>query len=129
MRKLFLPLALLLLAGCGEPRFFEAANYVIQVDSIGAPNEIASNQPLTLRFYGTVGPNACFSFRNFETHREPNLLQVVVVGRYESTGRCGPGEVLLGGEPLQVSPPFVHPLVVSVQQPAGAPLTREIAVR
>lgn len=129
MRKLWPSLAVLLLAACGEGVFRESAEYLIEVDSIVVPEVVASNQPFTILFYGTVGPNDCFSFNRFRTQQQAQRLDVMVIGRYTSTGRCGPATPALTGEPLEVAPPFEDPFTIAILQPGGGSLTREVAVR
>lgn len=129
MRKLFLPLMLLLPSACGESNFYQSVNYPIYVDSITVPEVVSSNQTLTVNFFGHVGPNDCFSFLSFETEKTTAQIEVVVLGRYYSTGRCQGGDVYLAGESLDVGPPFSDPFTVTVVQPGGERLTRTVTVQ
>lgn len=129
MRKLLLPLALLLVTACGESTFQQTLDYVVLVDSIQMPEVLSSNQPFTVRFFGEVGPNQCFVFNGFNAQKDATQIDVLVLGRYASTGQCPQTEVLLDGEPLEVQPPFEDPFAVRVFQPTGDSLVVRVPVR
>lgn len=129
MRKLFLFLSFVVLAGCADSRFLHTAEFAVWVDSISVPQEISSSDPLTVRFHGMIGPNQCYSFDRFLTNKEPDRLDVAAFGRYEASGRCEPIEVFLSGRELVVSPPFVDPFTIMVYQPTGDSLRYELRVR
>ncbi|MBA2243555.1 MAG: hypothetical protein H0W11_01240 [Gemmatimonadetes bacterium] len=129
MRKLFLPLALLLVTACGESKFHQSVDYAIFVDSIQVPAVVSSNQPFTIRFFGEVGPDQCWNFNGFNSQKDARRLDILVLGRYVSTERCPQIEVKLDGEPFDVQPPFEDPFTVRVTQPNGDSLVVTIPVR
>lgn len=128
MRTLCLPLAILLVAACGESKFHQSLDYAIFVDSVQVPEAVASNQPFTVRFFGEIGPDQCFNFNGFNTQKDPSRIDVVVLGRFLSTGQCVQGAVHLDGEPLEVQPPFENPFTVRILQPGGDSLVVRVPV-
>lgn len=103
---------------------------VAEVDSVDAPDKIASSDTLTVQFYGTVGPNGCYSFDRFDVERSGSRLIVtpVVEHRRGEDIACTMAIV-----PLDVTytaePPFdVGTLTIEVPQPEDSNVTTAVEV-
>lgn len=57
--------------------------HVAVVDSIDVPDRIAPSDTLSIRLFGTVGPNGCYSLDRIEEDRSEGQLTVTPVVRYE----------------------------------------------
>jgi hypothetical protein len=103
---------------------------IAEVDRIDAPEQIAATDTLTVQFYGTVGPNGCYSFNRFETERSGSQLTVTPRVQYrggEDT-MCTMAIVPLE-ETYRAEPPFESgPLTIKVPQPDGADVTATVEV-
>jgi len=96
---------------------------VAAVDSIDAPDRIASSDTLRVRFYGTVGPNGCYAFDGFETERNGRGLTITPVVQYRGMA------IVPLDETYRAAPPFEEgPLTVTVPQPDGVDVTTTVTV-
>lgn len=57
--------------------------HVAEVDSIDVPERIAPTDTLSVRLFGTVGPNGCYSLDRIKEDRSDGQLTVTPVVRYE----------------------------------------------
>ena len=82
-------------------------DYLIQIDSIVFADTISLSDTLSVKFYGVVGPNSCYSFNKFEKVElggsDPaNSLKLKVMGKHEDTGNCGDQIVYLDGAEILI---------------------------
>lgn len=121
-------------AGCstvgGSDSNGEVDTLVADVDSIGVPDQISSSDTLSVRLYGTVGPNGCYSFDRFDVGRSPGRLAVTPVVRHR-TGNdilCTMAVVPLD-ETYTAYPPFSEGTwTVTVPQPEEEDVTSVVEV-
>lgn len=103
----------------------EVDEFVIQVDSVQAPGAVSGGAPFEVRFYGFVGPDGCYSFKDFRVSRTQNAADVTVIGQHHQRSgiACADALVFLDGRPLTIEPPVSDPFTLRVRQPNGTVLT------
>lgn len=114
-------------AGCGIFGSSSEQHFTIKVDSIVAPASITPQGPLTVRFFGLIGPNSCYGLEEVRSGRSPSMLTVEFRGR-SVHGVCPQEPVPLDYE-LSLPPPFSDPFVISVVQPSGPALEKSVRVQ
>ncbi len=103
---------------------------IAEVDSLEYPAEIASTDTLTVGFYGTVGPNGCYSFHRFDVDRAPGQLTITPVVRHTTADNvsCTMAIVPLN-HTLTVAPPFPDGILeIEVPQPEGDDVRATVTV-
>lgn len=130
----FLFIAALLLAGCNfnDGGFEQSSNYVVEVESIQAPDTVASDQAFDIRLLGEVGPDGCHSLADIATAPAADSIGIQVIGLQEvsSDQECTQQTVPLD-ETVQVDPDPSHedPFIIHIVQPQGVePLTDTVHV-
>ena len=121
--------ALSILGACQNNIFgVRGQTFVIQVDSISGPTAVSGNAAFSLGFWGTIGPNGCYSFKEFKTTRSGSTLDITLYGRsIDGAGYACPQSVArLSGVEYTVSPPVTDPFTVVVHQADNTVLTRVI---
>jgi hypothetical protein len=117
---------ILVLASCGifGP---SQASFLIRVDSIGAPNAITASESLTAHFYGTIGPDGCWSLADVDRHATSATLDVTFHGEHQvrSGNDCTSAPVALNHAEA-VAPPLGTPFTITVHQPDGSLLRRVV---
>ena len=83
-------------------------DYLIQIDSIVFADTISLSDTLSVKFYGVVGPNNCYSFNKFERvdlgQNDPaNSMKIKVWGKQEDTGNCNDQPVYLDGAKILIN--------------------------
>lgn len=108
----------------------QVASLVAEVDSIDTPNEIASSDTLTVQFYGTVGPNGCYSFERFDVERSASRLIVTpVVERVTGEDVVCTMAIVPLDVTYTAAPPFEEgTLTVEVPQTDGSEVTATVEV-
>ena len=71
---LFIPLLILLIGACENKADYKS--FLVKVDSVQVPTAITSNTPFEIKFYGTISPNGCSSFTNFDVKEESNNIVI-----------------------------------------------------
>jgi hypothetical protein len=118
--------ALVAFAGCGvlSP---DRREFVIRIDSIGGPSAVSRSTSFQQSFYGFVGSDGCYRFKEFRVTRGATGADITVVGEHlTGGGACTQAVVFLRGEPLTIDQPISDPFTLRVHQPDGAVLTRVI---
>jgi hypothetical protein len=105
----------------------EPREFVIHIDSIGAPRAVSGGGAFQLFFFGPVGPNACYRFKTFWMTRTSSGADITTIGE-SVTGTCAQLPGYLTGEPITIAPPVSDPFTVRVHQPNGSVLARIIRV-
>jgi len=113
------------LSGCGllGP---ERHDFVVQVDSIGGPSIVSSSSSSEQLFYGSLGPDGCYQFKEFRVTRVPNGADILVIGVHTTGQDCTQAPVSLQGQPLTIEPPTNTPFIVRVHQRDGTILTKAL---
>ncbi len=112
--------------GCGLVDS-DTDTFVIRVDSVSAPAAIAPADTITVRFFGSIGPNGCYSLVDAPTTRTPALLEVRFNGK-RVDALCIQTPIFLD-HTQRLVPPFVDPFTIRVLQPDGATLEHIVRVQ
>ena len=112
------------LAGC-DAFAPERRTFVIHIDSIAAPEIVPGAAAFQILFYGPLGPNTCYTFKEFLVTRGAAAADITVLGE-SVDGVCPQMPVALDGEPLTIAAPATGLLTVRIHQPNGTVLTRVI---
>jgi hypothetical protein len=96
---------LFLTGGCklsnSNPSYTE---FAIQVDSIQHQDTIAFGKMLNIKFYGTIGPSACYSFSRFSGGVYDKQIDIAVLGKYKNgQNACASVMQYLNGDSLDVN--------------------------
>lgn len=114
------------LAGCGVtgPSTDE---FIIRIDEIVVPPTAPADQPLTVHFTGPIGPDGCWSLAMVEKQVTSAGLEITFHGQHlTGTGTvCTQSPVALDHDEV-VPPPRDTPFTITVHQPDGSLLTREV---
>jgi hypothetical protein len=127
-RRAILVTACLGAAGCSL--FGGYSEFVIKIDSVTGPVTVPAGAPFQQLFWGPVGSNGCFYFKEFRVTRSSTGADVSVIGEeHHGGGDCATLIVYLRDEPLTLAPPVSNPFVLRVHQPDGTILTKTIQVQ
>ena len=77
----------LLFISCSTEPENDYEKFKIKIDKITIPDTISTNDTLSIKFDGFIGPNGCYRFKNFEVINRPNQIHFTVWGEkpnYES---------------------------------------------
>jgi hypothetical protein len=96
--------------------------FVIEVDSLEAVAVVDRNEPLELKFHGTIGPSLCYVFDRFDASQTPSRVEITLWGRGTGGQVCATARSELRGRSYIKSPPHTGPVVIVVHQPEGDPL-------
>ena len=55
--------------------------FKIKIDKITFSDTVSVNDTLSIKFDGFIGPNGCYNFQNFETHKKSNDIHITVWGK------------------------------------------------
>lgn len=102
--------------------------FLIRVDRLECPSEVAVGDTLRLRFWGTVGPDGCHEFSHFETESSPHRLDVGVYGRHYRRFGCPEVVVMLFGQELKLPAQFPGEMVIAVSRPGEPALLDTVTV-
>lgn len=108
----------------------EPGNLVAEVQRIDVPAQIAPSDTLAVQFYGTVGPNGCYSFARFDVERTTSRLTITPKVQYRGGDdvMCTMAVVPLE-ETYRAAPPFSEgTLTLVVPQTDGAAVTETVEV-
>ena len=108
--------------GIGTERF------IIAVDSLSAPESVATGDTLVARFWGRIGPDLCSRLDRVDRGRGPHLVTLRFHGVRREEGDCAQMLALLDHEET-VAPPLYDPFTIRVLQPDGTSLEKEVRVR
>ena len=71
-------------------------DYLIEVDSINAPDSVISDKPFDVIFFGIVGLNTCQMFKTFNISYNDNDVNIEAWGTDNSNGNGYVGEAFVG---------------------------------
>ena len=127
MRRPLLLLSLLVAtAACFDPTS-PGRSVVLQVSEVVAPEEQASDEPLTVTL--TVVTGGCTTFDRVVSTRTTNRITLEARG-WNSARRDAacPADIRYEQRTYQANPPFADPLTIAVVQPDGTETIREVIV-
>lgn len=107
----------------------QSSTFTIKIDSINVPSEVASDDTLTIRPFGTVGPNGCHSLERIKASRTSSSLDLQVVGRViEGDDIVCSDVIVFLDTTYAVPPPLEGPFEINIQQPDKSVLSRTVEV-
>jgi hypothetical protein len=83
----------------------EGYNYfLIQVDSISAPDTVEANDTFEIAFWGLVGTNGCYQFFEFSVDKQENEIVIEAWGKIKKDAQfCTDEMVYLRGREMNYS--------------------------
>ena len=103
--------------------------FMIRVDNVVHPSFAASNDSISLRFFGTIGPDGCHSFSHFGVDRSTLQLDITVWGQRSTASACPAVMVYLGGRQYAFVPGQMGWFKIIVHQPDGSIIRDSIIVK
>jgi len=71
-------IAVITVAGCTTEPNKGNAQFIVKVDSMTHPSFAVTADTITIRLFGTIGPDGCHLFSHFEERRQPLGLDLTV---------------------------------------------------
>jgi hypothetical protein len=125
-----IPLALLIfLLGCTTESETNGIQFVVKVDSISHPSSAAITDTITLRVFGTIGPDGCHFFSHFEDYRQSLRLDLTVWGGRSSANACTQMMVYLDGKEYKFPAAMRGWYSIYIYQPDGSVLRDSIIIQ
>ena len=107
-----------------------ANDYLIDVDSIHAPDSVIANKAFDIVFFGVAGLNTCQHFKTFNIGYNQNDVHIEAWGTDDSNGRaCGEAINYLNGYKvtLNLFPQGVYRILI--REPNATTLVKQILVK
>lgn len=108
--------------------------FVIQIDSLRMPDTIAFGSQLDIKFYGLIGTNDCYDFKEFEevapnVGDPQNSIKIKTWGIYQDSGNCQAQTVYMNPATLQLTGMAAGTFRVNAIQPNGTIMTATTYVK
>lgn len=92
--------------------------FAVQVDSIQYPDTLMFGKTLNVKFFGTIGPNTCYSFSRFVGGVSQNQIDVAVYGKFTNdTANCAQVVQYLDGKTLNVNLKLPGTYIIHLVEP------------
>ena len=128
----YLTITLLLIVSLSSKSCVDDPDYVaflIKVDSIQIPIEIKANVPFDIVFYGTIGTNGCYSFREFYEYEANNEIVIEAWGNLQYDAKvCPTVMVYLDGIKKRTTINQTGTYILRIKQPRSADILKQIIV-
>lgn len=108
----------------------EIVYFGIAIDSVSVPSTWQIGGNMTVRFWGTIGPDQCWQLNNIDRDRTTSSYTIEFRGQHVDRNDCPQTESLLDYE--DVLTPLGgqdNPFTVTVKQPTGANIVRTVTVQ
>jgi hypothetical protein len=126
-RILFIPFLILLIGACENKADYKS--FLVKVDSVQVPTAITSNTPFEIKFYGTISPNGCSSFTNFDVKEESNNIVIEAWAKADLRSSICPSVIIsLTGHNLTYTVPDKGIYVLKIKQPDNSYLEKAITI-
>lgn len=120
---------LCVLSSCEDEHEPNYKSFLIRVDSIQVPGNIAINEPFDIKFYGTIGHSGCYQFSQFETEKQGNNIIIKAWGKFDkNSGICPAVMVYLDNEKLSLLIKEKGIYTIKVKQPDDNFFEKQISV-
>ncbi len=125
MKKLIflflVPVSLLVIfmaGGCklDNPSNVHYTEFVMQIDSIFHPDTIRIGGTLPIRFYGTIGPDGCYSFSRFNGTLDGRNINITAYSKVSDEEVCTQQIQYLDGVTLSVNQLDTGRYIIQVHQ-------------
>ncbi len=117
------------LLGCDKGVENTSSEFIVRVDSISHTSFAALNDTIAIRFFGTIGPDGCYSFSHFQTATEASSLDITAYGQHKLASVCPQVMVYLAGKEYRFTPAQMGWLKINVHQPDNTVLRDSIIVK
>ncbi|MEX2639237.1 MAG: hypothetical protein WD266_01030 [Balneolales bacterium] len=125
----FLSVVIIVLSGCGLISDSDSENtFVINVESIAAPESVALGDTVVINFFGIIGNNGCFHFSHFEDFEADDGLEIEAHGGFSGGRSCPEVIVDLDGKAFRYVPDSPGEKIIRVLRPQSDPLERRVTV-
>jgi hypothetical protein len=122
-------IAVLVVASCSTETETGLGQFLVKVDSMSHPSFAATSDTITIRVFGTIGPDGCHSFSHFEDTRQPLRLDLTVWGQVIAATACPSVMVYLNGKVYKLVATQQGWLSINIHQPDGSIVTDSIIVK
>jgi len=110
---------LILNQGCKKDDTPETRDFIILVDSISHADTISSADAFEVLFYGKVGENDCFAFKEFQPAFGADFINITLYGTETIRNDCSGGPVFLNGQGAAFTDLTPGEWTLNVLQPSG----------
>ena len=107
------------LGGCEVLGIGGKERFIVRIDSIVAPTEVAANTPFTVGFFGGIGPDGCSQLRNIDSSRTSEMLDMQFNGVRDVGGGGCPQMPTYLEHVTTLYPPFADSFIIRARQPSG----------
>jgi hypothetical protein len=102
---------------------------MVKVDSIHAPDSVASNTSFDIEFFGTIGFNGCVIFKSFnKTYKNKDIIIETWAGWNDFAGTCPTVLVSLDGKKLRMSIPVPGIYRLVIKEPGSTSIIKQVMV-
>ena len=116
--------------GCKKDDTPETRDFIIQVDSISHPDTISSADAFEVLFYGKIGDNNCFAFKEFQPAFGADFINITLYGTETIKNDCLEGMVYLDGKGAAFTDMTQGEWTLNVLQPNGiTPIESKVYVK
>ncbi len=102
--------------------------FVIQVDSIRVADTVVVDANLRIDFFGTIGPNGCYSFSHDETDFVQTTISIKLWGKNSGESDCPDVVVKLDGLYMDVNFNSSGTYTIQIVQPDNTKLLKTVIV-
>jgi hypothetical protein len=102
--------------------------FVIEVDSIHVADTITFGDTLDIEFFGTIGPNGCYTLNRFDAGYSEDSILITAIGVFSGDDVCPDMISKLDGTILQIINISPGDYILAVNQPDDSQLTRDLRV-
>ena len=102
--------------------------FVIKVDSIQLADTVEVGTALRIEFFGTIGPNGCYSFSHDETDFVQTTVSIKLWGKNSGAGDCPAVIVKLDGMYMDVNFNSSGTYTIQIVQPDNSKLLKTVVV-
>ncbi len=124
-------IVLIIISGCDMFTDYGPTYFIIQVDSVSAADTLYITDTLSIKFWGTVGSNACMHFWDIENYQQNNQLNLTLWGFEEYTYRnmnCVSATVKLENVEFRTTALSAGTFTVIVHQKNGSTLIKTVQI-
>ncbi len=117
------------LAGCTTEPDRNPGDFIIKVDSVNLVGVPAVGDTVTMRLYGFIGPDGCYSFSHFDDHLQPLRLDLTAWGHHAEATGCPHVLIYMDGKEYKIPITRMGWFLVNIHQPDGTLLRDSIPIK
>ncbi len=120
---------ILALGGCSTGAESGVEDFIIKIDSLSRPGYAAIGDSVTIRLYGYIGPDGCYSFSHFEGYLQPLRLDLTVWGHHAESSVCTQVMIYMDGQEYKFPITEMGWFFINIHQPDGSVLKDSITIK